>query len=705
MKGKVLVSLTLFILFALFGYAQSPPNIHGKIIDKETKDPLPAYVKIEGTDTGGTAGYDGTFNLKITEPGQKQTLIVFLIGYKIKSIEAISGKFITIELELEPFAAHEVIVSADSIVSDSRVKNTVAMDKMEVYTLPGAAADPIYASQILPGVNSLPDSTTMLIRGGAPEEVAFYFDGVEVKHPFLSESLHESYFSIFDNQIIKGFSVSSGGYHSKYGDALSGVMDISAKDSIFQKEGGIGLSIMGVNSYIGMPIKEVGSFIGSYNVGYSDLMTWINNQEEGDFKTQNGFGKLIVKLNPSLTFRALGLLNTYDFSHVDGFDTHSKNQIAGFSLTSSFLKNLVSTLIVSQVKHKSDFEVQDVFQKDMEDTIFQARLDNSVDLGAHYLEFGGDIQGRRIEVGYREQDNSSDSFEAKGTRSAVYANDRFRLSDKIYIDLGLRLSGLRIHEYKFSFEPRASLAYFLTRNDILRLSLGRYNQFGDYFTLTDHNTLKPKNSTHLALSYDRITESMDFRMTVYNKEYRNLFLISEEDVVVNQGYGYARGGEIFLKYKHKYFDTLFVYNFLNSKRKENEVQELLCSPYEIDHSFTGIFTMKFRNASVGLRYSFARGLPFTPLLGREWDEEDLLYVPLWGTPFSQRHPNYQRMDINGSKNIKLKKSMIILYFGITNLLNNQNVLRHIYSDDYSVRNNQYSIFGRSIFVGIYVPFF
>lgn len=707
MSGKLYGIILFLVLFTLSGFAQSPVNIKGKIIDKETGDPLPAFVKIEGTDIGRTAGYDGSFSLNISGIGQKQKLklTVYLIGYKRTTVEAIPDDFLTIELELEPFAAHEVTVSADSIVSDSRVKNTVAMDKMEVYTLPGTAADPIYASQLLPGVNSLPDSSTMLIRGGSPEEVAFYFDGVEVEHPFLSESLHESYFSIFDNQVIDGFSVSSSGYHTKFGDALSGVMDISAKDSVFSKEGGVGLSIMGLNSYIGVPIKNVGSFVGSYNRGHSYLMTRINNRDDSEFKTQNGFAKLNIRLNPSHTVRAFGLVKRYDFSHEEGFNTNSKNQIAGFSLTSSFLKNLVSRLIVSQVKHRADFEVQDVFKKDQEDNIFQARLDTSLDLEKHYLEFGGDIQSRRIEVDFSEPGEASANYNAEGTRLGMYFNDRFRFSDKLYFDLGARLLGLRIHEFKFRFEPRASLAYFLTRNDILRVSVGRYNQFGDYFTLTEYDTLEPKNSTHMALTYDRITEAMDFRITVYNKEYRNLFLNTKEDLVVNQGRGYARGAEIFFKYTHKYFNTLFVYNFLNSKRKENEVLDLLRSPYEIDHSFTGIFTMKFRNASLGLRFSFARGLPYTPLLDREWDEENSNYQPVWGTPFSQRFPNYQRMDLNGSKNIQLKNSMIILYFGVTNLLNHKNVLRHGYSDDYSVRNNQYSIFGRSIFIGIYIPFF
>jgi len=63
------------------------------------------------------------------------------------------------------------------------------------------------------------------------------------------------------------------------------------------------------------------------------------------------------------------------------------------------------------------------------------------------------------------------------------------------------------------------------------------------------------------------------------------------------------------------------------------------------------------------------------------------------------------MDINGSKGFTLKNRLIIFYFGITNLLNRENILRYEYSSDYSTRSNSYSIFGRSIFLGVYVPFF
>jgi len=706
---KRIESFLLICLIATLSpvFAQNNVQIQGKVIDKETKDPLPAYVSVCGTEIGRTADYDGSFGLEIPAgaKGHKIELCIYLIGYKKKTIEALPGKFLTIGLELEPFASHEVTVSADSVISESKVQNTIAMDKMDVYRLPGAAADPVFASQILPGVNSFPDASNMLIRGGAPEEVAFYFDGIEVEHPFLSESLHEGYFSIFDNQIIEGFSVSSSGFHPKFGDALSGVMDIVAKDSLFKKEGGVGLSILGLNSYIGLPVRSIGSFVGSFNTGHSYLMTRINDRDDSDFRTQNGFAKLNIQLNKSNTLRLLGLGDDYNFSHENGFRTNSTNLITGLSLTSTLRKNIVSQVLFSRVSYDANFEIPDVFRIEMEDLVYQFRLDMSLDFDSHYLEVGADLQNRNIDLSVAVPENAPEILKARGTRIGTYINDKFRISDKIYGDFGIRLQSLSIGRHEICADYRASFVYLLTRNNIIRFTVGRYHQFGSYFTLVDHKDLDPKNATHISLSYDRITESLDFRLTVYDKEYQNLFLNSDDGVIKNNGLGFARGAEVFFKLTEKKFDALLVYNFLNSRRKEDDVLKLAHSPYEIDHSLTVIFTWKFDNTTLGLRYSMATGLPFTPLLGREWDGTNQMYQPIWGEPFSQRYPNYRRIDLNGSHSFSFQKKLIVVYFGITNLLNDKNILRYAYDDDYSVRENQYSIFGRSVFIGVYLPIF
>jgi hypothetical protein len=704
-KRRIFILFAFLILNPIIYGAQSLKVIQGKVIDKETRDPLPAYIAVKGTEIGCSADYDGTFKIALEAIDIDKPIIleVFQLGYKKKEVEAKIGESMLIELELEPLPSHEILVTADSLVSEDRTQKTVTLKKMDIYTLPGTAADPVYASQILPGVNSLPDSSSMLIRGGSSEEVAYYFDGIEIAHPFLTGSLHESYFSIFDNQVIDGFSVSTSGFHTKFGDALSGVMDISAKDYISRGEGGIGLSILGLNSYMGIPIKNVGSFIGSFNWGNSALMTRINNREESQFETIHGFAKININLSQATSLRILALRDNYDFAHDSGFGTTSTNMIAGFSLTSSLAHNLVTTLTFSRVGHHASYEVMDAFQQDFKDEALQARWDTSLDLDRHYLEFGADIQIRTLDFSYILEENPAENYDVKGTRFGLYLSDKFRLTDKFYLTLGGRLNALSLNGTDLNIDPRISLAHFITQKDILRFSAGFHHQYGDYFMLKDHD-LSAKRAGHLSLTYDRISDNLDLRMTLYSKEYWNLFLYGE-NTISNDGKGFARGAEVFIKWKRPKYDLLFVYNLLSSKRKENEVLFLTTSPYEINHSLTGIIKYKFNSGTLGLRFSYATGLPYTPLSGREWDEKADTFLPIWGHPYSERYPSYQRMDINGSKNITIQKRLIVLYFGITNVLGRKNILRYEYSSDYSLRSNNYSIFGRSIFVGIYVPFF
>jgi hypothetical protein len=273
------------------------------------------------------------------------------------------------------------------------------------------------------------------------------------------------------------------------------------------------------------------------------------------------------------------------------------------------------------------------------------------------------------------------------------------------MNLGGRIVSLDFVRTGWSFDPRVSLAWLLTRNDILRVSAGAYHQFGDYFVLKSNPNLRPMTAVHYAVSYDRIKEETELRATLYDKEYRHLYLNQPDGLINDEGRGYARGAEFFIKEKKKRYDVLFVYNFLRSKRQENEVASLAPSPYDISHSLTGIFKWKWETWSIGFRYSYASGRPYTPLSGREWDFESETYVPVWGAPYSERYPSYQRMDLNGSKTLNIFHRLVVLYFGITNLLNNNNILRVEYADDYSGRKDQSSIFGRSLFAGIYIPFF
>jgi hypothetical protein len=703
-KSALRIALVLF-LAGLAAAAQETIWVEGRVFDRDTQDPLPAYV-MAANGRGVSADAQGKFRLRVERPVSGPIkLTVFLLGYQRKEAEAIPGEVLSIALALEPLAVREITVSADSVVSDGKGRTTVALTKMDIYRLPGAAADPLYASQVLPGVNSMPDSSSLLIRGGGPDEVGYYFDGIEITHPFLSESLHESYFSIFDNQIVENFSVATSGMPPRSGNALSGTMDITVKDLAAKAEGGVGLSILGLNSYASIPLGGAGGVVLGYDRGFSDWLTRLNSRGAGrKFRTEQAFGKGIFRVGKSNLVRVYGLSNDYRFSQAGDFDIASRNTLAALSWTSTLSNGFVLKGLAAATRYEMDFSRPAApLRIGDRDDVLEARADALWDLDRHLVEFGADIQGRTIRTTVSSVSDAA--YDVRGTRLGFYLQDQFRMTDKVYLTLGGRGLRLGLSDRGWTFDPRTSAAFFLTKRDIFRASAGLYRQYGDYFDIRTNPGLGPKSAALFALSYDRITETLEFRATLYDKEYRHLYLTDAAGGTSDAGRGFARGAELFLKKKSAHYDLLIVTNFLASKRAENEVVAPAPSPYEIPRSTTAIFTWKLKSGGIGLRYSYAAGRPYTPLEGRIQNEETGVYSPMWGKPMSARYPAYQRLDLNGSWSVNVFKKMVVLYFGITNILNAGNISRYDYGDDYSTRADQSSIFGRSLFLGLYVPFF
>jgi hypothetical protein len=290
----------------------------------------------------------------------------------------------------------------------------------------------------------------------------------------------------------------------------------------------------------------------------------------------------------------------------------------------------------------------------------------------------------------------------KGVRTGFFLNDRFRLSPKLYVTAGGRVSRLDAGNSRTAFDPRKSLAFLASKSDTLRLSAGLYHQFGDWTIRMQEPGLRPASAAHVSASFDRIQPDRELRATIYDKEYRGLFLDAASGGSTNDGSGFARGAELFLKSKGSAWDFIAVYNFLSSRRKEGGVAVSAPSPFEIRHAGTLIATRKFKSGSISARVSAASGRPYTPLLGRDWDETASAYDPVWGSPMSARYPWFSRIDVSGSRMLTLGKTAAVLIFGVTNILDTVNVSGYEYGADYAERKDQRSIFGRTVFLGFLV---
>ncbi|MBN1938171.1 MAG: TonB-dependent receptor [Candidatus Aminicenantes bacterium] len=702
---KIPARLALLCL-AVAGWAAGSPavTVTGRVVDRLTRDALPAFVLPEAGGAGVSADAQGRFKLTLDLPQDASPirLTVFLLGYKKAVVEVRPGIDAEILLDRDVADVQEISVTADSGVSSNQTRRTVSLSKMETYTTPGTAADPLYAGQVLPGVNAAPDSSSLLIRGGAPDEVGYYLDGLEIPHPFLSESLHESYFSIFDNQVIDRFNISTSGFPPKINDALSGVMDIEIKDSAPDATGGIGLSVLGPSGQIGLPVGTKGALILSGSRSDSRFLNRINNRSEGDFQNEQAFGKFIWTVHPAHRVRFYGLWDSYRYDEDASLAVASGNGLAALTWTYTPASRILLKTSLAASSYISSMEYGQAFRMQSEDRTLQARVDGAFELGAHRFEFGLNARDRHRDFDFTEEDPLH--FDVRGRRYGFYLQDQVRLSDRILITAGANALALNLGRGGVFLGPRVATAYLLSDKDVLRFSTGVYRQSGDEFTLRRNPGLEPKTAVHFSLSYDRIGETAEFRATVYDKEYTRLYLNEPDGAVSSGGRGFARGAEAFLKITQPGYSLLGVYNFLSSKRRENDSPELADSPYAIAHSVTLVAAWTFKSGSIGLRYSYATGRPYTPLLGTEPGEDGEI-LPVWDASYSGRYPAYRRLDLNGTVRISVARRMIVGYFGVTNVLDRDNISRYEYSEDYSTRIDQPSLFGRTVFLGLYIPFF
>ncbi|MHB8875410.1 MAG: TonB family protein, partial [Myxococcaceae bacterium] len=95
--------------------------------------------------------------------------------------------------------------------------------RADIDRTPGALEDISRVVQDMPGVVADPDlMATFFVRGGGPEEVGYYLDGVPLANPF-----HLGGFaSIYNPMLIESADFFAGGVPARYEPALSGVLDV-----------------------------------------------------------------------------------------------------------------------------------------------------------------------------------------------------------------------------------------------------------------------------------------------------------------------------------------------------------------------------------------------------------------------------------------------------------------------------------------------
>ncbi len=224
MIRKLLLTFGLILSGGIMLFAQQGA-LKGKVIDKTTKEPVPfANIVLENNGTmigGATSDFDGNYQIKPIPPG-KYSLKATYIGYKTvivngMAISADKTRFYDIVMTptSETLDEVEIVDYTVPLISKDETSSGASVTSEEISKMPNRSANAVATT--VGGVFSK-DGERGSVRGARSNATAMYIDGIRV---IGNSSVPQS--------AIEQVDVILGGTPAQYGDATSGVINVTTK--------------------------------------------------------------------------------------------------------------------------------------------------------------------------------------------------------------------------------------------------------------------------------------------------------------------------------------------------------------------------------------------------------------------------------------------------------------------------------------------
>lgn len=219
-------------------YSQTTGVIKGRITDDKTKEGLPSVnILIKGTYYGAATDIDGNFTIEKVNPGT-YNLGVTLLGYKSVEYTAVkveAGQTVTLDVKMAESVLSlgtEVVIIGERPLFDieeTSSKHTVRAEDIAVT----AIRDVKDVVGLQTGV--VQSDNEIHIRGSRGYENAYLVDGISVQ-----DVLGGTGFGLqLSTDAIQEMEVITGGYNAEYGQATSGVVNITMKEGADRFSGGL----------------------------------------------------------------------------------------------------------------------------------------------------------------------------------------------------------------------------------------------------------------------------------------------------------------------------------------------------------------------------------------------------------------------------------------------------------------------------------
>ncbi|PWU01473.1 MAG: TonB-dependent receptor [Bacteroidetes bacterium] len=431
--------------------------ITGYVKDSKNGEPIiGAAVYVENTKTGTVTDQFGYFTLTLSR-GRHQ-LKITSVGMKDARRQIMLYSDGKLNIEMFDFipSLKAIVVVAEKA---SNVKGVqMGLEKVSIRTIKQVPvvfgeADVLRVVLTLPGVTSVGEASTGFnVRGGAADQNLILFNDATVYNP----SHLFGFFSAFNPDCVQDIELYKSSIPEKYGGRLSSVLDVTTRNGNKKKiagTGGIG-PLTGRFTLEGPIWKDRTTFVIGARTSYSN---WILRNLHNDEFNKSKASFYDANLHISHEFNSKNNLYITGYISKDQFKLNSDTTY-GYSnrnlsikwkhiFNSKFYGIATTGIDNYQYDVSSSANPVNAFDLKFKISQYNARFDFSYAASAkHSLDFGVTSVLYKLDpgslnpVGDKSLVTPDIVQPEQGLETAVYVGDKFDISSKLSINIGLRYS-------------------------------------------------------------------------------------------------------------------------------------------------------------------------------------------------------------------------------------------------------------------------
>ncbi|MGH7566569.1 MAG: TonB-dependent receptor plug domain-containing protein, partial [Gemmatimonadota bacterium] len=571
--------------------------------------------------------------------------------------------------------------------------------------------------QMLPGVTRATEGSDLYVRGGDPAESPVMVEGARLLYPGVFETLHGGVFGILDPSVLRRAYFSSGGFSARWGDALSGIVDLETDGAPTVSQARAGLNFVGGGATVRSPLGSRGGAWTSFRVTDTSLLNALHDEtDEYPAAPRSLEGVVGATFAPrrGLQLKALALAEgDHAAREIDTigwrgpFESGGRTALALISaraLSADGGAGLRAT--ASWTRRASDFEFG-VLDRERTDHRTALRIEGDLGEDARQLRFGVETArlssletGREPTTERVAPGSPSEALDAG--RDATAHTGGFVEAEIHPIPALAVVAGARADrlpgEDAATLDPRIAIAW-RAGDWTWRVAGGTFQQ-GRWrlgYDLPDGGAPAgiPRRARHAAFGIEREGRP-NLRVETFVKSYDRY--VPEEGEIEVEG-GRAIGLDALVRWTQTdRWGGWISYSYLEG-RLDLTGGDRIPSEVDVTHSLTAVGMYTLGSWQIGGTARYATGRPYTPVVGSTQGEG--FPEPVYGAPLSHRLPDYVRIDARLTRFQRIADRFTVLYLEVLNVLDRENASTVIYDANWENPRTLGSFFSsRTLVAGI-----